>query len=177
MNICLACMSVCLVLVEVRRWYQISWNEVCRQLWVTVCVLAIECWSSGRATNSLSLSTISLNLGVIPGPRPPTFAFFWCATIDWIWGLMNVRHVLYHWTTASNHLFFKWKSFFCVWISMCDYRHEHYMVYKQRSEDKLACWILPFTCLFQGLLFTAVCVRIAGPISSKIFLFLPPSSP
>lgn len=25
---------------------------------------------------------------------------------------MNVRHVLYHWTTASNLLFFKWKSFF-----------------------------------------------------------------
>lgn len=52
---------------------------------------------------------------------------------------------------------------------MCNYRHEHYMVYKQRSEDKLACWLLPFTCLFQGLLFTATCVRIAGPMIFQNF--------
>lgn len=43
---------------------------------------------------------------------------------------------------------------------MCDIRHEYDMAYMQRSEDKLLCWLLPFTCLSQGFLFTAACGRI-----------------
>lgn len=56
----------------------------------------------------------------------------------------------------------KTKLFLCVYLSMCDIRHEHDMACMQRLEDKLAFWLLPSTCVSQGLLFTAVYGRTAG---------------
>lgn len=50
---------------------------------------------------------------------------------------------------------------------MCDIRHEHDIACMQRSEEELVCWLLPSTCLNQGLLFTAACGRIPGPMISQ----------
>lgn len=79
---------------------------------------------------------------------------------------MSVRQVLYQWAIAPNlpsSFFFLMKKLFCVYISICDIRHEHDDACMQRSKDELACYLLPSTCLSQGLLFTTACGRIAGP--------------
>ena len=52
---------------------------------------------------------------------------------------------------------------------MCDIRHEHDIACMQRSEEELVCWLLPSTCLNQGLLFTAACGRIPGPMIFQNF--------
>lgn len=178
MNICLACMSVCLVLVEVRRWYQISWNEVCRQLWVTVCVLAIESWSSGRATSSLSLWTTSLNLGAIAGPPPPHLPFSGVLGLIefealWMWGMYYTTELL----PQIFLLFFKWKSFF-VCAFPCVITGMNITWYISRDQR---------TSLHVGFYLSLACFRVScslqhvsgllAPWSSKIFLFLPPILP
>lgn len=53
-------LTVCLMLTEVKRWYQITWNWRCRSLWATIWVLGTSAWFSKRTTSEPNLWEIFL---------------------------------------------------------------------------------------------------------------------
>lgn len=53
-------LTVCLMLIEVKRRYQIPWNWRCRSLWATIRVLGTSAWFSKRTTSEPNLWDIFL---------------------------------------------------------------------------------------------------------------------